>query len=42
MITYVVIPAKEVYLLTIYDKAELDTIDNKTLRRIISTLESHS
>ncbi|MBX9735043.1 MAG: hypothetical protein K2X37_13375 [Chitinophagaceae bacterium] len=36
VITYVVSPQKEVYLLTIYDKAEFDSIDDKTLRRIIA------
>ena len=30
---------KEIYLLTIYDKAELDTIDDKTLRRIITSVK---
>jgi len=39
VITYVVTPNQEVYLLTIYDKAEFDTIDDKTLRRIIDTLK---
>lgn len=35
IITYIVTENKEVYLLTIYDKAEFDTIDDKTLRKII-------
>jgi mRNA-degrading endonuclease RelE of RelBE toxin-antitoxin system len=36
IITYVITPQKEVYLLTIYDKADFDTIDDKILRRIIT------
>lgn len=36
IITYVVTPQKEVYLLTIYDKADFDTIDDRILRRIIT------
>lgn len=39
IITYVVAPDKEVYLLTIYDKAEFDTVDDQTLRRIIDNLK---
>ncbi len=38
VITYVITPQKEVYLLTIYDKVEFDSIDDKTLRRIIETI----
>ncbi len=38
VITYIITSQKEVYLLTIYDKAEFDTIDDKTLRRIIETI----
>lgn len=38
VITYIITSKKEVYLLTIYDKAEFDTIDDKTLRRIIDGL----
>ncbi len=40
VITYVVTENKEIYLLTIYDKGELDTIDNKTLRRIIISINA--
>ncbi len=40
IITYVIWPQKEVYLLTIYDKAEFDSIADKTLRRIIETIPS--
>ncbi len=39
VITYVVTENKEIYLLTIYDKGELDTIDDNTLRRIIKSLK---
>jgi len=38
LITYVVTPQKEIYLLTIYDKAEFESIDDKTLRRIIAVI----
>jgi len=38
VITYIVTSQKEVYLLTIYDKSEFDSIDDKTLRRIIETI----
>lgn len=40
MITYVVTENKEVYLLTIYDKAEFDSIDDKTLKNIIKSVKS--
>jgi mRNA-degrading endonuclease RelE of RelBE toxin-antitoxin system len=36
VITYIVTENKEVYLLTIYDKSELDSIDTKTLKVIIA------
>ena len=39
VITYVITAKKEVYLLTMYDKTEFDTIDDKTLRRIIDSLK---
>ncbi|MDR0794215.1 MAG: hypothetical protein LBE82_12985 [Chitinophagaceae bacterium] len=38
IITYLLINNKEVYLLTIYDKSELDSIDNKTIKAIIQGL----
>jgi mRNA-degrading endonuclease RelE of RelBE toxin-antitoxin system len=38
VITYLVNDNKEVYLLTIYDKSELDNIDDKTLKSIIQSL----
>lgn len=38
VITYLLSLQAEVYLLTIYDKSELDTIDDKTLKLIIDGL----
>ena len=38
IITYVVTENKEVYLLTIYDKADFDTIDDATLKKIIKNI----
>ena len=38
VITYVVTENKEVYLLTIYDKSEFDSIGDKTLQAIIESL----
>jgi len=38
VITYIVTENLEVYLLTIYDKSELDSIDDKTLKAIIKNL----
>lgn len=40
VITYVITEDMEVYLLTIYDKSELDTIDDKTLKVIINLIKS--
>ena len=40
VITYIVTDSKEVYLLTIYDKAELETVNNLTLKRIINNIVS--
>ena len=40
VITYVVTNNKEVYLLTIYDKSEFNSVDDKTLRTIIASLNS--
>ena len=39
IITYVVTENKEIYLLTIYDKADLDTIDDNTLRKVIKDIK---
>lgn len=38
VITYVVKDNKEVYLLTIYDKSAFDSVDDKTLKNIIQSL----
>jgi len=38
VITYVVAEDKNIYLLTIYDKAELDSIDDKTLKKVIAQI----
>jgi mRNA-degrading endonuclease RelE of RelBE toxin-antitoxin system len=38
VITYVVTENKEVYLLTIYDKADMDSVDDNTLRKIIKNI----
>ena len=38
VITYVITENQEVYLLTIYDKSELDSIDAKTLKAIIARI----
>jgi mRNA-degrading endonuclease RelE of RelBE toxin-antitoxin system len=40
VITYVVTEDKEIYLLTIYDKSEFDTIDDNTLRKVIKNIKS--
>lgn len=38
VITYVLKDNKEIYLLTIYDKAEFDSVDDKILKNIIQSL----
>lgn len=38
VITYVVKNNKEVYLLTIYDKSEFESVDDKTLKNILQSL----
>jgi mRNA-degrading endonuclease RelE of RelBE toxin-antitoxin system len=38
IITYVVMPNNEVYLLTVYDKSEFDSIDDKTIKIIVDSL----
>lgn len=38
IITYIVTENQEVYLLTIYDKAELDSVDDKILKNMIKHL----
>jgi mRNA-degrading endonuclease RelE of RelBE toxin-antitoxin system len=39
VITYVVTESSEIYLLTIYDKGELDTVDDNLLRKIIKSIK---
>jgi mRNA-degrading endonuclease RelE of RelBE toxin-antitoxin system len=39
VITYVVTEHREIYLLTIYDKSELESIDDKTLKKIIKSIK---
>ncbi len=39
VLTYLVTENKEIYLLTIYDKNEFDTIDTQTLEKIIKQLK---
>jgi mRNA-degrading endonuclease RelE of RelBE toxin-antitoxin system len=39
VITYVITENEEVYLLTIYDKADFDSIDDRTLRAIINSIK---
>lgn len=38
IITYVIFEDSEIYLLTIYDKSEADSIDDNTIKSIIKTL----
>lgn len=38
VITYVVTDNKEVYLLTIYNKSEFDSVDDKTIKAVIDSL----
>src|SRR5215210_1080521 len=40
VITYVVTDNKEVYLLTIYDKSVFESVDDKTLKAIIESLNA--
>lgn len=40
VITYVVTKHKEVYLLTVYDKSEFESVDDKTIKNIIESLNS--
>ena len=39
VITYVVTEEKDIYLLTIYDKSDLDTIEDNTLKKIIKSIQ---
>ena len=38
MITYVVTEDHEVYLLSIYDKSDYDTVDTKAMRQLVAEL----
>jgi len=38
VITYVISENQEIYLLTIYDKSEFDSIDDKVIKNIVKTL----
>lgn len=40
VITYLVTENKEIYLLTIHDKSELDNIDEKTIKKIIVDIKT--
>ena len=41
VITYVVTDEREVYLLTIYDKSEFDSVSTKTLKTIIDSVKAN-
>lgn len=38
VITYLITEEQEIYLLTIYDKSEMESIDNKTLKEMIKEI----
>ncbi len=38
VITYLITEEEEMYLLTIYDKSEMESIDNKTLKEMIKEI----
>ncbi|MGB3850193.1 MAG: type II toxin-antitoxin system RelE/ParE family toxin [Tunicatimonas sp.] len=38
VITYLITTEEEIYLLTIYDKSEMESVDNKTLKEIIKEI----
>ncbi len=38
VITYLISPDKEVYLLTVYNKSEVDSIDGKSIKIIVASL----
>lgn len=40
VITYVISENAEVYLLTIYDKAEISSVDDKTIKKIIADIKN--
>lgn len=39
MITYVVMEDGEVYLLSIYDKSELDSLDARTIKTLVAQVQ---
>ena len=39
VITYLITEDQEIYLLTIYDKADFESIDDKSLKSIIKTIK---
>ncbi|MEP7170859.1 MAG: type II toxin-antitoxin system RelE/ParE family toxin [Bacteroidota bacterium] len=39
IITFIVTDDSEIYLLTIYDKSEIENVDDKTLEKLISTIK---
>lgn len=40
VITYLATENKEIYLLTIYDKGDFDTIEDKMLQKIVTTIRN--
>ena len=42
VITYIVTENKEIFLLTIYDKGDFDTIEDKTIKKIIENIKNRS
>ena len=38
LITYLITEEEEIYLLTIYDKSEMEIIENKTLKEMIKEI----
>ncbi len=38
VITYLITEEQEIYLLTIYDKSEMENVDNKTLKEMIKEI----
>ena len=39
MVTYLVTEEQEIYLLTIYDKSEIENIDDKMLRDMVKEID---
>ena len=39
MITYLITEEEEIYLLTVYDKSEMESIGNKTLKEMIKEID---